>query len=178
MKNNKKLITILLILSIILIAAGTGIAIYLNHEFTINFNADGGTTIESQKVVRNKVISEPIAPYKEGYVFDYWEATGEFFDFSTKVTKDINLTAIYNEVTEEDIAQNYYQYVVSFSVVGDITLDYVIEDEFISLGNKVEQPNIELPEGYIFDGWYLNDEPYDFSKPVTQDLTLTLKYHQ
>ena len=31
-------------------------------------------------------------------------------------------------------------------------------------------------EGYLFDGWFINQVAYDFSKPVTRDLTLTAKW--
>ena len=31
-------------------------------------------------------------------------------------------------------------------------------------------------EGFLFDGWFINEVAYDFSKPITKDLTLTAKW--
>ena len=39
-------------------------------------------------------------------------------------------------------------------------------------GGSVKQPNNPLREGYVFEGWYLEDTKYDFSKKVVNDITL------
>ena len=46
----------------------------------------------------------------------------------------------------------------------------------VAYGEAVSIPADPVKEGYDFIGWYLDDEEYDFSKPVTRDLTLTAKF--
>ena len=37
-------------------------------------------------------------------------------------------------------------------------------------------PQDPTRDGYTFDGWYLDGEKYDFSTPVTEDITLVAKW--
>lgn len=43
-------------------------------------------------------------------------------------------------------------------------------------GEKVTEPQAPTKEGYTFVGWYNGKEKYDFTKPVTKDLTLTAEW--
>lgn len=43
-------------------------------------------------------------------------------------------------------------------------------------GEKVAEPTTPTKEGYTFVGWYNGKEKYDFTKPVTKDLTLTAEW--
>ena len=70
--------------------------------YTINFDSLGGTNVDSVVVKENEVIKEPSIPEKEGYTFQYWELDGKQYDFNTKVTSEITLTAKWQEVKEED----------------------------------------------------------------------------
>ena len=45
-------------------------------------------------------------------------------------------------------------------------------------GEKASKPNDPVKEGYIFLGWYLGDEAYDFEKAVTTDLELIAKFEE
>lgn len=69
---------------------------YLTHEYTVTFDADGGTPEpDAQKVVWGKTATEPTAPEKTNYDFLGWfEADSETaFDFSTPITASVTLTA-------------------------------------------------------------------------------------
>ncbi len=60
---------------------------------------------------------------------------------------------------------------VDFQSEGQVyTTQYVTND---SLAIRPVDP---LREGYDFDGWYLGTEEYDFSTPVTGDITLTARW--
>ena len=39
-------------------------------------------------------------------------------------------------------------------------------------------PNGPIRDNYIFTGWYLNDEEYDFDTPVNEDITLVAKWER
>ncbi len=48
---------------------------------------------------------------------------------------------------------------------------------FSTLNSRVKRPSPDpTREGYLFDGWFINEVAYDFSRPVTKDLTLTAKW--
>ena len=40
--------------------------------YTVTFNSNGGSTVDSVTVEEGNTISEPIDPTKAGYVFDGW----------------------------------------------------------------------------------------------------------
>lgn len=43
-----------------------------HNGFTIKFDTDGGSYVESCKVMHSEVVPEPEAPVKEGYTFTGW----------------------------------------------------------------------------------------------------------
>ncbi|MBE6341721.1 MAG: hypothetical protein E7069_13495 [Bacteroidales bacterium] len=73
---------------------------------TVTF-MDGETTLltEYVKVAENAHAVEPITPTKEGYVFVDWTQNDLSYDFSTAVTGDITLTAVWTKnLTADNIA--------------------------------------------------------------------------
>ena len=46
----------------------------------------------------------------------------------------------------------------------------------VKSGSKLEDTPIPTKDGYIFDGWYLDGEEYNFDKSVDEDLTLVAKW--
>ena len=149
-------------------------AIY-KDSCTVNFNSDGGTSIDMQVLSSGDKVVEPKSPTKENAVFKQWvkvssdgtEAT-EAYDFSLPVTGSFTLKAVYDPV-----------YTVKFNSVGGNT----IPDQTINAGGKViepKNPDKESTRGFMW--WttavdeYGYSEPYDFSTPVTSDLTLIAVY--
>ena len=65
--------------------------------YTITFDTNGGSPIDSIVVADNTTIEKPSDPTKEGYTFEYWELDGEEYDFTTPVTEEMTLTAIWKE---------------------------------------------------------------------------------
>ena len=95
-------------------------------KYTVTFNSDGGSSVSKQTVVSGKTATKPSNPTKSGYTFKGWYLNGTEYDFSSKVTKNITLTAKWekNKVVSyvtEDLG----------GVVGQIKI-YVTVD-----GNKV-----------------------------------------
>ena len=71
------------------------------NYYTVTFDSNGGTNIDSVVVKENDVIIEPSSPEKEGYTFEYWELDGKQYDFNTKVTSEITLIAKWQEIDKE-----------------------------------------------------------------------------
>ena len=64
-----------------------------NQKFTVTFDSNGGSAVESVKVKKGETIEKPEDPTREDYIFDGWYLDNELFDFTTKITKNITLKA-------------------------------------------------------------------------------------
>ena len=69
-------------------------AMYDVNTYTITFDSNGGTLIDSQKVIKGEKATEPTIPIKEGYTFVGWFMGEEKWSFiGYSVTEDITLVA-------------------------------------------------------------------------------------
>lgn len=62
-------------------------------KVNVVFDTDGGSAVDTQKILRGQKAAAPTAPTKAGYTFDRWMDGSAAFDFATPVIKDITLTA-------------------------------------------------------------------------------------
>ena len=133
-------------------------------DYTVTFNSDGGSVVEAQTIEQGSVAVLPTAPTKDGFNFVRWELNGEEYDFSTPVTGDITLVAVW--------AQEIVEYTVTFNADNgtEVKTATVIE------GNKVAQPENPVKEGNKFLYWALDGNEYNFDTPVAGDITLTAVY--
>ena len=63
-------------------------------------------------------------------------------------------------------------YVVNFDTDGAQTYEAVL----VRPAQKVKFPSSPVKEGYIFEGWYLNDKYFDEDTLVYEDITLKDKW--
>ena len=152
--------------------------------YKVTFDSDGGSAISQQTVEDGKPAVSPPDPAKEGYTFDGWYLNGTKYDFSTPVTKDITLKAKWTAVpsdkpsggsdnTESEAVEPEKQV---HKVVFDSDGGSAISQQTVEDGKPAVSPPDPAKEGYTFDGWYLNGTKYDFSTPVTKDITLKAKW--
>ena len=88
----------------------------------------------------------------------------------TVVTAEI--TDLYPVVQKKETTVER-EYTVTFETGTDASIDPVKVKE----GETVAEPEVTLErEGYAFAGWALDGERYDFSTPVTSDITLTAQW--
>ncbi len=132
-------------------------------EYTVAFDSNGGSDINTQIIQEGKYASMPIpSPTQEGYVFDCWlDSDGNEFDFeSTAITDNIELTA------QWEIAQ----YTVSFVSRGGSD----VLDATVSNGDKLDMPSNPTRDGYTFVGWVdYNNNAFDFDNDtIVADTTL------
>ena len=69
--------------------------------YTITFDSNGGSEVRSKRVGENGNVIRPTDPTREGYKFVGWYLNNEEFDFNTKITSDLTLTARWEEIEEE-----------------------------------------------------------------------------
>lgn len=103
--------------------------------------------------------------------------------YSTDVIYDGNIPYKYeNTVNDKLVSRGYVDldnpegsydyYVVTFDNDGDKnTVD-------VECNTVVDEPNTPTKDGYVFDGWYNGDTKFDFTTPITSDLTLTAKWKE
>ncbi len=60
----------------------------------------------------------------------------------------------------------------SYDVTFDVDGGSFVNQQTVKAGRAVKKPADPFLEGFAFIGWTLNGEPYDFSSPVTSDITL------
>ena len=137
--------------------------------YTVTFNTNGGSDVDSQTVAHGGKVTKPEAPTKTGYTFAGWYSNAELttpWDFDTDtVSEDMNLYAKWN----------INQYTVTFNTNGGSDVDSLSVD----YGEKVEKPADSTREGYTFDGWYSDKDfktAWDFNTPITADTTLYAKW--
>ena len=118
--------------------------------YTITFNSNDGTSVESQNVNAGEKLTEPTpAPTKEGFTFDGWYEDSTFskkFDFNTPITDNMTLYAKWTE----------NKYTLTFDANGgsgtmtpvtDLTGEYTLPaNEFTA------------PSGKQFKGWSLTTD--------------------
>ena len=149
-------------LYILLILCLTGCT---SKKYTITFDTDGGTLMDSVEVIKGETIENIDPPVKEGYLFVNWLKDGVEYKDTTPVNDDFTLTA--NWVTAPDV-NNYYQ--VTF-ISGDQTAKVSVQEN-----EPVEALTPQEIENYVFVGWFSGEEEFDLETPITKNIALTAKY--
>lgn len=104
--------------------------------YTVSFNLQGGSAVESQQIEEDSLANEP-STTKTGYSFIEWD-----YDFSKPVTDNITITASWNVIV----------YGITYELNGGTN------DESNPANYTVETPTIDFvvpsKTGYSFNGWY------------------------
>ena len=170
MNKNKIFIIVSSIITIIIF---TIIIVLITNKkpitYSVTFETNGGSLIETQIVKKDDTVQKPLNPVKEGYVFDEWTYLGKTYDFNLKVVSDLKLVAKWTKLED-----NIETYNIEFDTDGGS----IISKQIVIKGNKVEKPIDPTKEGYNFVGWILNDEIYDFDSIVEKDLKLKAKWEK
>lgn len=139
-------------------------------KFTVTFETDG-VVYANKTVEKDKLLSEPTDPTKEGYDFISWQLDGKDFDFSTKITKDITLIATWEKKVTNTTT---IRHKITFDSNGGTS----VSSKLAVKGTTVAKPKNPTRSGYTFLGWYLNNTLYNFSKGVYDNITLVAKWQQ
>jgi uncharacterized repeat protein (TIGR02543 family) len=122
------------------------------QSFTITFEANGGSVVANLTADFEDIITQPIAPTKDGYSFGGWytdQALTTSYTFTAMPAQNLTLYAKWDPIV----------YTMSFetnegSAIADISLGY--QETIPAVTNPTKQ-------GYEFDGWY-------------EDVALTILY--
>ena len=163
---NKKKLLIIFILSAVIIVVGIILLLTGNKKtitYNVSFETNGGTFIETQVINKGDQATKPKDPTKDGYLFVDWLYQNKTYDFSKEVNSDLVLTAKWSKI-EADVE--------TFVVKFDTDAGSTIANQIIEKGNKVTKPKDPTKEGYIFKGWTLNGEDFDFETAIDTNIEL------
>lgn len=138
-------------------------------DLTVNYvMGENAAAIADDTVEFGHTLAAPAVTPNDGYAFAGWYTDAECtkaYDFALPVIKDLTLYA------KIDVAKT-----VTFNSNGgsDVAVAKVAD------GVAVAQPEDPTKAENVFGGWYTDDgtflEAYDFSAPVTADITLYAKW--
>ena len=146
-------------------------------KYTVKFDVDGKIT--KKTVEKNKKVTKPADPTKDGYKFLGWYLGSTKYNFSNKVTKNITLKAKWEKVEEKPtqpdtpsepetpVEPEVKEYTVKFDVDGK-----VIETKTVKENDTVSKISDPKKDGYTFKGWLLNGKTFNFSTKITGDIIL------
>ena len=127
-------------------------------NLVVTFNSAGGSAVEAQDVLEGDKATEPAGPTRVGYTFDGWYNGETLYDFDDVVTENLTLTAAWLE-----------NFTVTFNSDGGSA---VAAQEVADGGTAIE-PTDPTKEGYTLNGWYNGETLFNFTTPITADITLT-----
>ena len=136
----------------------------------VTFETNGGSNIVEAKVDKDGKITRPTDPTKDGFIFMGWFSDEELeneFDFDAKIEKSITIYAKWLDAETT--------YLVHFEVNGGSEID----DVNVKHGLKVQKPADPTKEGFLFKGWYSDNElknVFNFNQAITKDTIVYAKW--
>lgn len=142
------------------------------NSYTVTFNSNGGSPVESITRVFDSLLEEPMKPVREGYTFRGWfidEVFSEGYNFVKIGASDITLYAKWDINT----------YIISFRT----NIGVLIQDQIYQHNELMGELPVLSEYGSLFMGWYTSDNVQivaDKDNPyqVTNNLTLTAKWEK
>ncbi len=92
-------------------------------------------------------------------------------ELGSEFESEIESESIEDSITESEEIEVF---VVTFQVDNGEE----IENQFIEEGNLAVCPPIPTKNGYVFMGWYINDEIFDFSTPIEFNFELVARWEE
>ena len=116
------------------------------NTYTINFDTDGGTTVNSKTVTYDSKIGEITNPTKTGYNFGGWYLDTESITSESvyKYAKDITIKAKWTEGTNTKYTVNYYLQTID-KTYGSATESIV----YTGITNKTVEAELKTYEGFV-----------------------------
>ncbi len=157
--------------------------LYLNltdtTKYTVTFNSNGGSEVESKEVTSGTSVSEPTAPTKEGYTFDGWYedvTSSTRFDFNTPITNNVTLYAKWVEKEENNNAETE-KYTVPDENGNSISFTEEKDREFtFTIINYLSFTDEQLEEAGIPKEMY--NQVLETLKNVTKDYGTLLAFYE
>lgn len=145
-------------------------------NYTVTFEANGGSAIEAQTVLNGKTVAKPADPTREGFLFVGWYADSAFktpFAFGAQpIFDNVTVYARWSAATANEV-----EYTVDF----DLNYENATALEAKpTVGGKLFDLPVPTREGYTFKGWWISMDDdgsklsYQFKDEMVFDAHTTL----
>lgn len=135
---------------------------YLKKKRTVTYNANGGTGSMGATKTGEPVTASTFT--RKGYRFMGWNTRAD------GTGQSVNAGDIASFTTDTTLYAQWQ--VASHTVTFDTNGGTAIASQSVGDKGKVKEPTAPMRDSWTFAGWYLNGVEYDFTTPVTQDITL------
>ena len=139
-----------------------------SEAFDVSFDTSGGTTMASIIVYDGDSMTIPSLPTREGFYLQGWNDLStqfELIQFPYVITQDTTLKAQWQPM-----------YTIDFNSNGGT----IVESIYVSASAIATQQNDPSRFGYIFQGWFTDNQTfqneYTFTQPVNSDIVLHAKW--
>lgn len=133
---------------------------FVTHTVTVKMGENDYTaSIKDGELLTIEALN---IPEKEGYRVKLTNEDKTEFDLTKPISEDVALTAEYVEIQ-------------TFTVKFDSQGGSKVSDEKVTEGSTVKEPSVTR-DGYTLDGWYLENEKFDFTTPITKNITLKARW--
>ena len=179
MKFNKLLLRILCLTLVLTVACAVAAKLHVdNKEYKVEFDANGGTGVEAQYVVKGGLVTAPADPTREGYTFVGWFFNENEFNFETTVKGAMTLVAHWEKLPAEcphadknddgkcDVCDANFQDGTDLPAPTVYTIVYMdgatkldlAPKSYSSASTGLSLPTPPAKAHYEFTGWYLDAE--------------------
>lgn len=147
------------------------------YNIRVSESENGTVSASASSAVAGETITLTIPP-ESGYIFGTLEVLDEKGNAvaTTEVTAGEKFTF---KMPPSDVTV-YASF--SFAVVHYVTFNTdggsAVANQIIASGSRATKPDEPTKNGYEFLGWYDGTTAFDFTTPVTNDLTLTAKWRE
>lgn len=159
MKQKQHVIALAVLVLLATLAVATLVGCGKTVEVT--FDPANGAEPTVVTVGKGEVPAAPADPEREGYTFMGWYLDDAKYTF-TAVSENVTIVARWAVKT----------HTVTFDPAGGTP----VSPETVTHGETVAAPEGVTREGYDFLGWYVGNAEYDFTTPVTGNITITAKW--
>ncbi len=138
------------------------------QQYTITFDSNDGTAVDSITAFYGDKVTEPIPPKRDGYGFVGWYLDSDLqkpYTFGIMPAENFTLYAKWRRGI----------FTVSFNSNGGTPVGNVI----VEYGEMISAPAIPQKEGYLFLGWYKDEElknEFTFNNMIEEDLVLYARW--
>ncbi|MDE6245047.1 MAG: InlB B-repeat-containing protein [Treponemataceae bacterium] len=185
MKKMWKIVAVLvaLIMSITFVGCGDNSEDMLSTYYTVTFDANGGEgSMAAQKFIIGEAQSlQANAFTRTDYSFTGWNTKkdGSGTDYADEtIVKNLATTngatvTLYAHWTSNNDTNKDNDYITKYyTVTFNSNNGTLVNPQTVENGTTATEPIAPTLDGYIFDGWYYGDMLFDFSTPITMNITL------
>ena len=142
------------------------------EDYTVSFDSNGGSAVESQTVHFGDKASKPADPTLMGYVFNAWTVDGKEYDFETPIKNNITLKAVWNTSGDTPYTVQYYKQTAAGS--DKFLKDSALTENLTGTTEETATVAAKAIEGYVFDSENSNNV---VSGTIAADGSLVLKLY-